>query len=149
TSAPHNHDCTHLPARQNGDAIGHRQDQGMGARLRTRAAMRGRAADGLDGLHRHAPAAATALRHGRGGRRLLRASWHSLPAGWRQSAGPPGNLLFRQFRLQAPRGLDALTVRLARYWATACSTNMSAISRAATPANHRPVLISLLVGFMT
>ena len=47
--------------RQDRDAVRHRQDQGMDARLRARAAARDRAADGLDQLRRHAPAGAAAV----------------------------------------------------------------------------------------
>ena len=52
------HDGTHLQAGEDRDAVRHRQDQGMGARLRAGTAARDRAADGLDQLGRHAPAGA-------------------------------------------------------------------------------------------
>src|SRR3954467_15040783 len=81
----------------------------MGARLRARTAARDRAADGLDQLGRHAPAGAYALRHGRGGDRLLRAPWHRVPDLSFQAAGAPHHVLRRQFRLQPARSLDPLT----------------------------------------
>lgn len=60
------------------DAIGQRQHQAVGARLRAGDAARDRAPDGLDRVERHEAGVAFAFRQqGRGGR-LLRAPRHSL-----------------------------------------------------------------------
>ncbi len=65
---PSLHASANLQARQERHAVRGRQDQGLAARLRARAAPRGRAADGLDLLQRHEAAAHPAFRHpGRGG----------------------------------------------------------------------------------
>ncbi len=56
------HDGTHLQARTQCDAVRQRQHQGLGARLRARAAARDRAAHGLDEFGRHACPGAPALR---------------------------------------------------------------------------------------
>src|SRR5262249_57292621 len=65
------HDGPHLQAREDGNAVRHRKDQGMGARLRARTTARDRAAHGLDQFGRHASAGAAAFRYARGSGRLL------------------------------------------------------------------------------
>src|ERR1700688_2331955 len=75
---PIHHDRTHLKARKKREAIGDRQDQGMAARLRARAAPGNRAVDGLDLFRRHEAGDHAPFRHQGRGDRLLRARGHSL-----------------------------------------------------------------------
>src|SRR5260370_39435848 len=54
-------DCTHIQSRQDRDAIRYRQDQIMGARLRTGLAQGGRAAHGVDQFLGHAATGTAAV----------------------------------------------------------------------------------------
>src|SRR5690625_7411506 len=56
------HAGAHLQASQDRDAAGPRPDEALGTRVRTGGAATDRAADGLDLVARHAPAAAALVR---------------------------------------------------------------------------------------
>src|SRR6516164_141039 len=81
------------------DAIGQGEDQGMGLRLRARAAAVRRAADGLDQFGRHEAAAAASIRHQARGDRLLRTQRDRLSGVRCPADKAPKDLLLRQFRL--------------------------------------------------
>ena len=96
---------TDLQTGKDSDAVGHRQDPGVGPRLRAGAATRDRAVDGLDLVRRHAFAGAAAVRDRRGGRphdRQPRA--RRVPARRGAPRGADRGLRPRQFAARDDRG---------------------------------------------
>src|SRR5262249_3331838 len=111
------HDGPHLQAREDGNAVRHRKDQGMGARLRARTTARDRAAHGLDQFGRHASAGAAAFRYARGSGRLLSAPRHWLSGLQVQPAGAARHVVCRQLFGKPPRSMDALSPERIRQYA--------------------------------